>query len=128
MKIEETIVVRNNKMIYAVRLKSKLSENQRDNMNTNPYILVEDGKVKFSDSYMSNRAEFDFSNDVHAVAKEIFISGLQTAIKQQILELKQLELVFKELNLSECIGDSIAEGQGLLYKVNKVLGIGNGKQ
>lgn len=124
-KIEETIIVRNNKMLYAVRLKSKLAENQKDNTNTNPYILVEDGKVKFTDSYMSNKAEFDFSNDVHIIVKEIFVSGLQTAIKQQILELKQLELVFNELNLSECIGDSITKGQGFL---KNVLGIGSSKQ
>lgn len=92
-KIEETIVIRNEKMSYAVRLCSKLEGEGSRLENRNPYMVVEDGKIKYLDSLYGNKSEFNFNDEVHAVAKEIFISGLRTAIKEEILRLKQLELV-----------------------------------
>ena len=100
-KIEETIIIRNNKMVYAVRLKGKAEDSKRSE-STNPYVIVENGEIKFIENgYFGARTEFDFSNEVHKVSKEIFVSGLRTAIKQSILQLKQLQLVFEEMNLSE---------------------------
>lgn len=49
-KIEETIVIRNEKMSYAVRLCSKLEGEGSRLENRNPYMVVEDGKIKYLDS------------------------------------------------------------------------------
>ena len=108
-KIEETIVIRNEKMSYAVRLCSKLEGEGSRLENRNPYMVVEDGKIKYLDSLYGNKSEFNFNDEVHAVAKEIFISGLRTAIKEEILRLKQLELVLNEMGLTECIGNTLEE-------------------
>jgi len=48
-KVEETIVIRNEKMIYAVRLKSKTEGEDGRRENNNPYLIVEGGKIKYID-------------------------------------------------------------------------------
>ena len=116
-KIEETIVIRNNKMIYAVRLNSKLDGEGSRIENRNPYMIVEDGKVKYIDSLYGSKSEFNFADEVHVVAKEIFISCLRTAIKEEILQLKQLELVLQEMGLNECIGNTLEESATFLQRV-----------
>lgn len=116
-KVEETIIIRNDKLIYAVRLKSKIEGDGSRIENSNPYILVENGKIKFLDQLYGNKSEFDFNDDVHVVAKEIFVSGLQTSVKQQVLELKQIELVLNEMGLGECVGDIVNQSISFLEKV-----------
>lgn len=120
-KIEETIVIRNNKMMYAVRLSSRLEGEGSRIENINPYIIVEDGKIKYTDSLYSGKSEFRFDDEVHAVAKEIFISTLKGAIKEQILQLKQLELVLNELGLAECIEGTLQESASFLQSIKKLL-------
>lgn len=121
-KIEETMCIRNNKMIYAVRLAPKLEGEGSRIENRNPYLIVEDGKIKYIDRLYDGKSEFNFQDDVHMVAKEIFISGLRTAIKEQILQLKQLELILEEMGLSETIGNTIQESATFLQKVKGFLG------
>ena len=121
-KVEETIVIRNEKMIYAVRLKSKMEDERRE--NNNPYLIVEGGKIKYIDHIYGNKSEFNFNDEVHTVAKEIFVSGLKNAIKEEILQLKQLELVLEEMNLKECIGDTLQESATFLQNVRKFIGVG----
>ncbi len=121
-KVEETIVIRNEKMIYAVRLKSKTEDERRE--NNNPYLIVEGGKIKYIDHIYGNKSEFNFNDEVHTVAKEIFVSGLKNAIKEEILQLKQLELVLEEMNLKECIGDTLQESATFLQNVRKFIGVG----
>lgn len=123
-KVEETIVIRNEKMIYAVRLKSKTEGEDGRRGNNNPYLIVEGGKIKYIDHIYGNKSEFNFNDEVHTVAKEIFISGLKNAIKEEILQLKQLELVLKEMNLKECIGDTLQESETFLQNVRKFIGVG----
>lgn len=120
-KIEETIVIRNNKMIYAVRLGSKLEGAGSKIENSNPYIIVEEGKIKYVDNLYNSKSEFKFDDEVHAVAKEIFISTLKGAIKEQILQLKQLELVLNELGLTECIEGTLQESANFLQGIKKLL-------
>lgn len=55
-KIEETIVIRNEKMSYAVRLCSKLEGEGSRLENRNPYMVVEDGKIKYLDSLYGKKA------------------------------------------------------------------------
>lgn len=123
-KVEETIVIRNEKMIYAVRLKSKTEDEDGRRENNNPYLIVEGGKIKYIDHIYGNKSEFNFNDEVHTVAKEIFISGLKNAIKEEILQLKQLELVLEEMNLKECIGDTLQESATFLQNVRKLIGVG----
>ena len=125
-KVEETIVIRNEKMIYAVRLKSKTEDERRE--NNNPYLIVEGGKIKYIDHIYGNKSEFNFNDEVHTVAKEIFVSGLKNAIKEEILQLKQLELVLEEMNLKECIGDTLQESATFLQNVRKFIGVGEKKE
>ena len=72
-------------MIYAVRLKSKTEGEDGRRENNNPYLIVEGGKIKYIDHIYGNKSEFNFNDEVHTVAKEIFISGLKNAIKEEIL-------------------------------------------
>lgn len=123
-KVEETIVIRNEKMIYAVRLKSKTEGEDGRRENNNPYLIVEGGKIKYIDHIYGNKSEFNFNDEVHTVAKEIFIGGLKSAIKEEILQLKQLELVLEEMNLKECIGDTLQESATFLQNVRKFIGVG----
>lgn len=117
-KIEETIIIRNNKLLYAVRL---ISKKENINIDTNPYIIVEDGKIKYIDCTYFKKSEFNFSDEVHVIAKEIFTTTVKTAIKEQILELKQLEIIFSELNLTECIGETVSESANFLQKIKGYL-------
>ncbi len=114
-KLEETIIIRQNQMVYAVRLISK-TENNCDNGSA-PYLIVEDGKIKFIDRIYDSKREFNFTDEVHVLAKEAFIAKLKTAIKEQVLQLKQLELILSEMNLRECIGDSVSESASFLQRV-----------
>lgn len=108
-KFNETMIIRDGKMIYAVQL--------RQNGNSDRcYIYIREGKVYFGDSYFTP-TEFDFENETHKIAKEIFINQLQTDIKARVLELKQLEEIFKELNLSECFSDIIPNSAKILTEV-----------
>lgn len=116
-KIEETIVIRNDKMVYAVRLSSKLEGKGSRVENRNPYIIVENGKIKYIDNLYGSKSEFNFNDEVHMVAKEIFASGLKSAIKEEILQLKQLELILSEMGLQECLGNTLEESASFLQKV-----------
>lgn len=86
-KVEETIVIRNEKMIYAVRLKSKTEGEDGRRENNNPYLIVEGGKIKYIDHIYGNKSEFNFNDEVHTVAKEIFIVDLRTRLRKRFYSL-----------------------------------------
>ena len=104
-KYNEKIIIRNGKLQYAIQLNEEKSRN---------HIIVENGKVYFTDSWYSDAETFNFNDDAHRIAKEIFISQLQTDIKSKIAELRLLEEVFKSINLSECLGTIIPDSSKLL--------------
>lgn len=112
MKYNEKMIIRNGKLIYAISLGDKASESSRNTA----YIYTQNGKVEFADGWMEKH-EFDFKNESHQLAKEIFITELQADIKRRILELKQLQSVFAELNLSECFGSVLEDNTKLLLEV-----------
>lgn len=112
MKYNETMIIRNDKLIYAISLVDKAKSNNR----STSYIYTHNGKVVFADGWIELH-EFDFNNESHQLAKEIFITELQTDIKRRILELKQLQSVFAELNLSECFGSVLVDNTKLLLEV-----------
>ena len=106
-KYNEKIVIRDGKLVYAIQL---LEGNNKN------YITIRDGKIYFTDSWYSSIENFDFGNEAHKIAKEIFIQQLQTDIKTKIAELKLLEEVFKNINLQECIGTVIPDSSKILAK------------
>lgn len=113
-KYNETMIIRNGKLIYAITLDEK-SENTLGRENCS-YIYINDGKVHFTDGWIELH-RFNFAEESHRLAKEIFITELQTDIKRRILELKQLQTVFDDLNLSECFGSVLADNTKLLIEV-----------
>lgn len=115
-KYNEKMIIRNGKMIYAIGLKDKSDSSKNRN-----HIIIENGKVYFSDSWYSDAVEFNFNDEAHKIAKEIFISQLQVDIKRRVLELKQLEEIFADLNLSECFGNVLVDNtKRILELENKV--------
>jgi hypothetical protein len=114
-KYNEKMIVNNGKMIYAISLKEKSNQRESDRN----YIYIRDGQVYFSDSWYSSAAEFDFNDEAHRVAKEIFVSQLQVDIKRRILELKQLEEIFDSIDLKECISDSIVNNSKILLELKE---------
>ena len=109
-KYNETMVVENGKMIYAISLKEK-------SKSENNFIMIKNGEIYFTGERWYNPGSFDFNNETHRIAKEIFVSQLQVDIKRRVLELKQLEEIFKELNLSECLSDIIPNSAKMLTEV-----------
>lgn len=107
------MIIRNGQLIYAVSLKDKTNEEK-----CSCYIYIDNGKVYFTDNVF-RMLEFDFNNENHKIAKEIFITQLQTDIKRRILELKQLQAIFEELNLKECFGTVIEDNTKLLLEVKQ---------
>lgn len=113
-KYNEKMVIRNGKMVYAISLEDKNNKN-----SDRSHIIINDGKVYFSDSWYSGSVEFNFNDDAHKIAKEIFVSQLQVDIKRRILELKQLEEIFDNLGLKECLGNSIYDNSQKILEMKK---------
>lgn len=118
-KYNETMVISNGKLVYAVSMKDKT-----ESSSNGTYIYIYNGQVYFSDSFF-RQSTFDMNNENHQIAKEIFITQLQADIKHRILELKQLQAIFSELNLSECFGTVLEDNTKLLLEVkNQVEKVG----
>lgn len=115
-KYNETMIIKNGKMIYAISLKEK-----GENKSNRTHIIINDGEIEFCDSWFSSECEFNFNEEAHKIAKEIFVSQLQVDIKRRVLELKQLEEIFKDLNLSECFGTILTDStKKILELENKI--------
>jgi hypothetical protein len=100
---KELMICRNGKPMFAVRL-----VNGTSGTNAN-YVFVENGDVKFASSWLDSIQGFEVGNESHRLAKEIFTTGLQSAIKIRILELRQLESIFHDIDLADCLGDVIVD-------------------
>lgn len=109
-KYNEKIIIRDGKIVYAIQL------NEKNNKN---FITIRDGKIYFTDSWYSGIEEFNFNDEAHNIAKEIFMQQLQTDIKTKIGELKLLEEVFKSIDLKECIGTVIPDSSKILLEAKK---------
>lgn len=115
MKYNEKMIIRSGKLIYAISLNDKANDEGRRHT---AYIYTQNGKVEFADGWIDTH-EFDFTNESHQLSKEIFVTELQADIKRRILELKQLQSVFAELNLSECFGSVLEDNTKLLLEVKQ---------
>lgn len=117
MKPKEVMIIRNGKPTFAVKL--NVSNNKSDRAT---YVYIDSGEIKFNnDSWFSDMDDFDAGEESHAIAKEIFVSQLQTTIRNKILELKQLESLFIELDMQNYLGTTLSDNQMLLTNVKGLL-------
>lgn len=115
-KYNETMIIRNGKMVYAISLKEK-----GVNKSDRTHIIIDNGEIIFCDNWFSSESKFNFNEEAHKIAKEIFVSQLQVDIKRRVLELKQLEEIFNDLNLSECFGTILMDStKKILELENKI--------
>lgn len=114
-EIKETIKISNGKPIYCLQVKQGEAKMQ---------IYIRNGEIYFEECRYSfdSYPVFDFENDAHHIAKEMFVSSLKTDIKNKILELKQLETILDQLNLKDVINDELRQGGLFLSIKNKLLG------
>lgn len=116
-KIKEAVKVNNGKLVYVVQLTT-----ESDNMKLQLYYddrRGSDSGIRFETNEWSFNSYnvFDINSEGHRIAKEIFLTHLQSDIKTKILELKQLELVLDELGLVGVIRKTIAENATMLLDV-----------
>ncbi|MGN1167226.1 MAG: hypothetical protein ACI4S2_12465 [Lachnospiraceae bacterium] len=117
MKPSEVIIIRNGKPTFAVKLKISNKKNDRDT-----YVYMDNDEIKFNnDSWFRDMDDFNAGEESHAIAKEIFVSQLQTTIRNKILELKQLESLFRELNMENYLGTTLSDNQIFLTDVRELL-------
>ena len=116
-KIKEAIKVNDGKLIYVVQLTT-------ENGNQKLQLYYDEsryngGGLRFEDNayHFERYNVFDLRSEGHRIAKEIFLTHLQTEIKTKILELKQLELVLDELGLVGVIRKTISENATMLLDV-----------
>lgn len=115
IETREIIINKHGKPLFAIRIDGGSERNDAN------YVYVQDGDVRFDTSWLNNIIPYSLSNESHALAKEIFTIGLQAAVKTKIYELKQLEAILKDLNLSECLGNVMVDNTKLLLQVNENL-------
>lgn len=99
-KYNEKIITSNGKMQYAVCLENK----KENNSCYTTYIMISNGKIEFCDRSYSSMVEFQTGSEIHELSKETFNAQLRVCIREKINDLKILEELFKEINLSECLG------------------------
>lgn len=117
MKPKEVMIIKYGKPIFAVKLKISNRKNDRDT-----YVYIESGEIKFdNDCWFKDMDDFNAGEESHAIAKEIFVSQLQTTIRNKILELKQLESLFKELNMQNYLGTTLSDNRVFLTDVKGLL-------
>jgi hypothetical protein len=109
----EIMIARSGKPIFAVCISS-----EGNNAN---YVFVENGDVRFASSWLSSIEPFSLGNESHRIAKEIFTTALQAAIKVKVLELKQLESIFNDINLADCLGTALTDNSKLLIEVKETI-------
>ena len=109
-KYNEKIIIRDGKLGYAIQL----NEENRKN-----FITIRNGEIYFTDSWYSGIEDFNFNDEAHKIAKEIFMQQLQTDIRTKIGELKLLEEVFKSIDLAECIGTVIPDSSKILLEAKQ---------
>ena len=117
MKPEEVMIIRNGKPTFAVKLKVSNKRSDRDT-----YVYIENGEIRFNnDSWFKDMDCFNAGEESHAIAKEMFVSQLQTTIRNKILELKQLDSLFRELGMQNYLGTTLSDNQMFLTDVKGLI-------
>lgn len=109
-KIKEAIKTNNGKLVYVCQLENE------DGGKLQLFYSDYSKKIQFeSNEFSFDRYNiFELNSESHKIAKEIFLTHLQTEVKEKLLELKQLELVLDELGLKEVIRKTIIDNSSML--------------
>lgn len=113
IEAKEIMISRNGKPIFAIVVGKKSDSSTELN-----YVFIENGDIKFASSWMSNIIPFNLGSESHRYAKEIFTIGLQAAVKTKVYELKQLESILGDLNLSDCLGNVLIDNSKMLMEIS----------
>lgn len=118
MNIKETIKTSEGKLKYCLQVEQGEAKLQ---------IYIRNGEIYFeSCNYGFNSyPTFDFNNESHVIAKEVFVTSLKADVKNRCLELKQLESILDQLGLKDVISEEIQKGSFLLSIKQKLLGKAN---
>lgn len=108
-QIEEKIVIYNGELKYAVCLTKDAKSNY-----DKTYLSIRDGKVYFESNWYGGIREYDGSEESHQIAKSIFMSELQCAVRKRVSELKLLESVLNDIGISDVLGNVMFESQKML--------------
>jgi len=112
-KYNETIIIRDGEPIYAISVTDKAT----DDRGNPTYIYMYNGKIYFSESWITGVTSYDMGDEAHRIAKELFVSQLRVDIKGRILKLKQLESIFETLGLKECFGTVLVDNTAMLREI-----------
>ena len=113
-KIKEAIKTDYGKLKYVIQLEQGEDNKLQLYINNDNRIYFDSNNYSFK-----NYETFDLSSECHRVAKEIFLTYLQTEVKTRLLELKQLELVLDELGLKEVIRKTIVDNSSMLLETKE---------
>lgn len=116
-KISEAIKISDGQPKYVIKLQQNESALQ---------VYMHRGDIYFENNEYSfkNYNTFDFCNEAHILAKEIFLSSLKTYVKNEILKIKQLEIILNDLGLTDVITETIsteAPRLTMMQKITKVI-------
>lgn len=104
--IKETMIVNGGKMKYCVMLEQE--------KNKVCIYVNSNNELHFETNRYFDFIQFELNNEVHKIAKEMFLTHLQTEVKTRLLELKQLELILDELGLIGVIRKTLIDNGSLL--------------
>lgn len=104
--IKEAMIVNDGKMKYCVILEQE--------KNKVCIYINSRNELYFETNRYYDLIQFELSNDVHMIAKEMFLTHLQTEVKSRLLELKQLEMILDELGLIGIIRKTLVDNGSLL--------------
>lgn len=107
-KIIEGIKVRDGKPIYVVATETEGNDGRQNRMQ----LYIRNGDVYFESSGYGwgDNLIFDVSDEAHAMAKEMFVSSVHTAIKNRLLELRQLDVLLSDLGMKDLIRETLTIG------------------
>lgn len=118
-QIKEKMVTSNGKLLYGISL-DEVKDNSGSNHNST-HITMERGQIQFSSGNWYNTNEYNFSDETHRIAKEIFITQLQADVKVKLYELKQLEEVLETLGLGDILGNNVEQITSSLWQKAKMM-------
>ncbi|MEG0737438.1 MAG: hypothetical protein RR441_11250, partial [Longicatena sp.] len=104
--IKEAMHINDGKMKYCVVLEQGKNK---------VFVYINNyNKLHFESNRYFDLINFELSEDVHVIAKEMFLTHLQAEVKTRLLELKQLEMILDELGLMGIIRKTLVDNGSLL--------------
>lgn len=120
-EVNEAIKIYNGKPIYVIEMI------QGENGNGKPtkvQVYIKDGNIYFEDNRygFENYAVFNFTEEAHVLAKEMFMASLKAHVHNKLLEIKQLEVILDSLGLKSIVSEQINAGAKRLSLKERISG------